>query len=60
MNDFEMKLAESDSQIKEIADLAEIIWHEHFTPIIGEAQGRLYGRKIPVLSGIEGTAQKRI
>ena len=38
MNDFEMKLAESDSQIKEIADLAEIIWHEHFTPIIGEAQ----------------------
>ena len=38
MNDFEMKLAESDSQIKEIADLAEIIWHEHFTPSIGEAQ----------------------
>lgn len=25
-------------QIAELAGLADIIWHEHFTPIIGEAQ----------------------
>lgn len=30
--------AESDAEIHEIADLAEEIWHQHFTPIIGEAQ----------------------
>lgn len=30
--------AENDAQLQEIAALAEIIWHEHFTPIIGEAQ----------------------
>lgn len=30
--------AVSDSQIQEIADLAAVIWTEHFTPIIGEKQ----------------------
>lgn len=30
--------AENDSQLQEIADLAEIIWHQHFTPIIGKEQ----------------------
>lgn len=29
---------ESDTQIQEIAKLAEIIWHQHFTPIIGKEQ----------------------
>lgn len=29
---------ESDRQIHAVADLAEIIWKEHFTPIIGEKQ----------------------
>lgn len=28
----------TDTEIQEIATLAEEIWHQHFTPIIGEAQ----------------------
>ena len=35
---FKIKKAETDSQIREIADLAKIIWNEHFTPIIGQKQ----------------------
>ena len=38
MENFMMKKVKNDTQIKEIARLAEIIWHEHFTPIIGEGQ----------------------
>ncbi len=38
MNTVNISLAKSDSQVYEIASLAEEIWHEHFTPIIGEAQ----------------------
>lgn len=30
--------AESSEQLHEIANLAEIIWHEHFIPIIGKEQ----------------------
>ena len=30
--------AKTDSEIQDIATLAEDIWHQHFTPIIGEAQ----------------------
>lgn len=36
--DFSTKRAETDEQIKEVAALAEIIWNEHFTPIIGKKQ----------------------
>ena len=36
--DFYTKPAVSDTQLREIAALAETIWHEHFTPIIGRAQ----------------------
>lgn len=28
----------TDQQLQEIADLASVIWHEHFTPIIGVQQ----------------------
>ena len=28
----------TDQQLQEIADLASVIWHEHFTPIIGVPQ----------------------
>lgn len=38
MAEFKVVLAEKDEQINEIAALAEIIWHEHFTPIIGDEQ----------------------
>ena len=38
MNTVNIMLAESDKDIQEIADLAEEIWSQHFTPIIGEAQ----------------------
>lgn len=38
MNTCELKLAKTDSQIREIAVLANEIWHQHFTPIIGEEQ----------------------
>ena len=30
--------AETDADIRAIADLANVIWHEHFTPIIGAEQ----------------------
>lgn len=30
--------ATTDSQLQQIADLAKIIWHEYFTPIIGQEQ----------------------
>ena len=30
--------AATDSDIRAIADLASVIWHEHFTPIIGTEQ----------------------
>lgn len=32
------KKAEIDADIRAIADLANVIWHEHFTPIIGIEQ----------------------
>lgn len=36
MNDtFHPIKAQTSNQIQEIASLAQIIWHEHFTPIIG-------------------------
>lgn len=39
MNDsLHIRKTESDSQIRAVADLASIIWNEHFTPIIGEKQ----------------------
>ncbi len=38
MNRTEILPAATDTRIHEIATLAEEIWHEHFTPIIGEAQ----------------------
>lgn len=37
-NTFHTIKAENDKQIREIAELAEIIWHEHFVPIIGKEQ----------------------
>ena len=33
-----IRKAMDDNDIKQIAALADIIWHEHFTPIIGAAQ----------------------
>lgn len=38
MNTLNIQQAATDSEIYEIAALAEEIWHQHFTPIIGEAQ----------------------
>ena len=35
---FSIQPAKTDEQIKDIADLAEIIWSQHFTPIIGKEQ----------------------
>ena len=40
MENFKVVHAATDSAVGEIASLAEVIWHEHFTPIIGEAQVR--------------------
>lgn len=37
-NTFHTIKAENDGQIREITELAEIIWHEHFVPIIGKEQ----------------------
>lgn len=38
MGDFKAVPAATDKAITEISELAEVIWHEHFTPIIGESQ----------------------
>ncbi|MEE0418522.1 MAG: GNAT family N-acetyltransferase [Lachnospiraceae bacterium] len=38
MEPFKVTPVKADSQILEIANLAEVIWHEHFTKIIGEEQ----------------------
>lgn len=38
MGRLEVRKAETDTQVREIADLAKVIWNEHFTPIIGEDQ----------------------
>lgn len=38
MNDFNIIPAKTDQQIHEIANLANEIWHQHFTDIIGEQQ----------------------
>lgn len=38
IGNLQTKKADSDSQIKAVAELAAIIWKEHFTPIIGAEQ----------------------
>ena len=38
MNTVNILPAKTDAEIHEIAALADEIWHQHFTPIIGEAQ----------------------
>lgn len=38
MNTLEIIPVTSDKMIHEVADLAEKIWHQHFTPIIGKDQ----------------------
>ena len=38
MGRLEVRKAETDTQVREIADLAKVIWNEHFTPIIGKDQ----------------------
>ena len=38
MDQLEVRKAETDTQVREIADLAKVIWNEHFTPIIGKDQ----------------------
>lgn len=35
---FQIRPAETEEQLQEIATLAKEIWHQHFTPIIGEDQ----------------------
>ena len=42
MNTTEIRPAKSDSEIQDIAILAEEIWHQHFTPIIGKEQVDLF------------------
>ena len=38
MNEATLRQAKTDSEIQDIAILANEIWHQHFIPIIGEAQ----------------------
>ena len=38
MGQLEVRKAETDTQVRQIADLAKVIWNEHFTPIIGKDQ----------------------
>ena len=38
MENLQITSVKGKKQIAELAWLADIIWHEHFTPIIGEAQ----------------------
>ena len=38
MGRLEVRKSENDTQVRKIADLAKVIWNEHFTPIIGKDQ----------------------
>jgi len=38
MNTVKFPLVNTDEDIKTLAAIAEEVWHQHFTPIIGEAQ----------------------
>ena len=38
MNAVKYVPVKTDGDIRIVADIAEVIWHQHFTPIIGEAQ----------------------
>lgn len=51
---FRMKKAETDGQIHEISKLAEMIWNEHFTPIIGKAQVDYMVEKFQSYSALKG------
>lgn len=51
---FEPRLAAGDSQIREIAALADIIWHEHFTPIIGKDQVEYMVEKFQSYPALKG------
>lgn len=37
-NELEIKVASGEKDAVQLAQLAEVIWQEHYTPIIGEAQ----------------------
>ena len=56
---FSLTPVHTDKQIQEISNLASVIWHEHFTPIIGIQQVEYMG-KIPVFSCPERTDGNRI
>ena len=47
---FSLTPVHTDKQIQEISNLASVIWHEHFTPIIGIQQVEIYAGKISVFS----------
>ena len=56
MGQLEVRKAETDTQVREIADLAKVIWNEHFTPIIGKDQVDYMVEKFqsyPIFSGGE-------
>ena len=38
MSDFTIRKAENDSDLKSIAALADVIWHEHFKTILSPEQ----------------------
>ena len=50
---FTIRKAETNEDLQEIAALADVIWHEHFTPIIGKEQ-------FSVLSGFTRSGSYRI
>lgn len=53
-----VRKAETENDIKTIADLADIIWHEHFTPIIGTEQVEYMLKKFQSFEAISEAVKK--
>ena len=57
---FTIRKAETNEDLQEIAALADVIWHEHFTPIIGKEQVEYNAVTFSVLSGFTRSGSYRI
>ena len=58
MNKISFLQAKTDSEIKDIAVLANEIWHQHFIPIIGEAQVEYMVEKFQSFPALKAQIEK--
>lgn len=60
MEQLTITLATTPGDIAKLAKLANEIWHQHFTPIIGEAQVNYMVDQFQSKTCVNGTNQRRI